>query len=86
MAARRWAMIRKISLPASAHECAASASIDADAVMTAAALLATAMSRLAANATMTVRALSEPDGLRRRPPRDLDGGLRVVVRCVRHVT
>ena len=53
-------MIRKISLPVSAHECAASASIDADAVMTAAALLATAMSRLAPNATITVSVLSDP--------------------------
>ena len=45
-------------MPASAHECAASASIDAAPVITAATVLATAMSRLAPNATTTVSVLS----------------------------
>src|SRR6478672_792989 len=51
-------MSRKISLPASAHECAASATIDADPVMTATTDFARAMSALATNATITVRRLS----------------------------
>lgn len=42
----------------SAQECAASASIDAAPVRTAATVLATAMSALAANATTTVSVLS----------------------------
>jgi hypothetical protein len=52
-------MNRKTSLPVSAQECAASASIDAEAVTTAANDLATAMRRLAPNATSTVRRLSD---------------------------
>ena len=47
-------------MPASAQECAASATSEADPVTTAAIDLATAMSRFAANATMTVTRLSEP--------------------------
>jgi len=59
---RRLAMSRKTSLPASAQECAASASSEAEPVMTAAADLASAMSRLAANATTTVTKLPDPSG------------------------
>ncbi len=47
-------MIRKISLPVSAQECAASASIEAEPVSTAATDLATATSRFAAKAITTV--------------------------------
>ena len=54
-------MSRNTSFPASAHECAASASIDAAPVITAATVLATAMSRLAPNATTTVSVLSPWD-------------------------
>jgi hypothetical protein len=56
--ALRLAMTRNTSLPVSAHEWAASASIDADAVRTAATDFASAMRRLAANATTTVVTLS----------------------------
>src|SRR6185369_14497209 len=59
---RRLAMTRNTSLPASAHECAASATIDADPVTTAAADFAIAMRMLAAKATSTVIALSESSG------------------------
>jgi hypothetical protein len=55
---RRSATTRKISLPASAQECAASASIDADEVIAAAIDLAIAISRLARNAISTVSRLS----------------------------
>jgi hypothetical protein len=58
VAERRSATRRKISLPASAQECAASATIDAEPVITAATVLATAMSRLAPKATRTVTRLS----------------------------
>ena len=61
---RRLAMSRKISLPASAHECAASASSDADPVTAAAADFATAISMLAPKATSTVTRLSDPPGSR----------------------
>src|SRR5215203_5806893 len=54
---RRSATSKKISLPASAQECAASASIDADAVIAAAIDLAIAISRLARNAISTVSKL-----------------------------
>ena len=47
-------------MPASAQECAASATSDADPVTAAATDLATAISRLAPNATITVSRLSEP--------------------------
>ena len=47
-------------MPASAQECAASASIDADPVSAAATDFATAMSMLAPNATRTVIRLSDP--------------------------
>ena len=53
-------MSRKISLPVSAHECAASATIDAEPVRVAAIVLAIAMTRLAAKARMTVNRLSPP--------------------------
>ena len=56
---RRLAISRKTSLPESAHECAASATSDADPVATAAADLATAITTLAARATSTVVRLSE---------------------------
>ena len=56
---RRSAMSRKISLPASAQEWAASASIDAEPVMKAATDLATAISRLAPKAITTV-SMAEP--------------------------
>jgi hypothetical protein len=56
---RRSAISRKISLPVSAHECAASATSDADPVSTAAADFATAISRLAVKATRTVVRLSD---------------------------
>jgi len=51
-------MIRKISLPVSAQECAASATMDADPVSIAATDLATAIRRFAPNATSTVSVLS----------------------------
>ena len=57
--ARRLAIIRKISLPESAHECAASATSDADPVTTAAADFATAIRTLAVKATSTVVRLSD---------------------------
>lgn len=50
-------------MPVSAHECAASATIDADPVMAAATDLATAISRLAVKAMITVIRLSEPPPL-----------------------
>ncbi len=56
---RRSAISRKISLPVSAHECAASATSDANPVSTAAADFATAISRLAVKATRTVVRLSD---------------------------
>jgi len=54
------AIIRKISLPVSAQECAASATMDAEPVSAAAQDLAIATSRLALNAISTVRVLSLP--------------------------
>ena len=57
-APRRLAISRKIWLPVSAQECAASATIDADPDSTAATVLATATHRFATNATSTVRLLS----------------------------
>ena len=48
-------------MPVSAHECAASASIDADPVIAAATDLATAIRRFAPNATTTVSTLSSCD-------------------------
>ena len=57
--ARRLAISRKISLPESAHECAASATSDADPVTTAAADFATAIRTLAPRATSTVVRLSD---------------------------
>ena len=60
------AISRKISLPASAHECAASATSDADPVSAAAADLATAISTFAPRATRTVVKLSDSPG----PPSD----------------
>jgi hypothetical protein len=54
---RRSAINSKTSLPASAQEWAASASIDAEAVIAAATDLAMAISRLARNATSTVSRL-----------------------------
>ncbi len=48
-------------MPVSAQECAASATIDADPLSSAAADLASAMSPLATSATTTVRTLSPPD-------------------------
>src|SRR5690349_20719954 len=56
-------MSRNTSLPVSAQECAASASIDADPVTTAATDLATATTKFAAKAIRTVVRLAEP------PPR-----------------
>jgi hypothetical protein len=56
---RRSAISRKISLPVSAHECAASATSDADPVSTAAPDFATAITRLAVKATRTVTRLSD---------------------------
>src|SRR5690606_16520265 len=53
-APRRSAIRRKISLPASAHEWAASATIDADDVKTAATVLATATRTFARKAMTTV--------------------------------
>lgn len=53
-AERRSAMRRNTSLPVSAHECAASATIEAEPVSAAATDLATAMRALAARAMMTV--------------------------------
>ncbi len=61
---RRWAISRKISLPVSAHECAASATNDADPVTTAATDFATAISTLAPKATRTVVRLSDAAGSR----------------------
>ena len=57
---RRSAISRKISLPVSAQEWAASATMDADAVSEAATVLAMAISRFATNATITVITLSPP--------------------------
>src|SRR6478752_5412527 len=51
---------RNTSLPVSAQECAASASIEADPVTTAATVLATAINRFAPSATTTIRKLSSP--------------------------
>src|ERR1700748_3705687 len=62
----RLAMSRKISLPESAHECAASATSDADPVTAAAADFATAISTLAPKATSTVLRLSDAPGSRSR--------------------
>jgi hypothetical protein len=56
---RRLAVMRKISLPLSAHECAASASIEADPVSAAATDLATATSTFIRNATSTVVVLAD---------------------------
>jgi hypothetical protein len=53
-------MSRNTSLPVSAQECAASASIDADPVTTAATDFATATRRVAAKATRIVVRLAEP--------------------------
>ena len=50
---------RKTSLPESAQECAASATIEAEPVTAAATDLVTAIRRLTPSATATVRALSE---------------------------
>ena len=58
---RLLAIIRKISLPVSAQECAASATIEAEPVSAAAQLLATATRKLAPKAISTVSVLSEPD-------------------------
>ena len=58
--ALRCAISRNTSLPVSAHECAASASIDAAPVTTAATDLASAMSRFAPSATITVVSDSPP--------------------------
>ena len=72
---RRSAISRKISLPASAQEWAASASIDAEPVIQAATDLATAISRLAPNATSTV---SMAETLSSRiPPQALPGSCQV---------
>ena len=57
-AARRLAIISRISLPVSAQECAASATIDADPLNAAATDLAIAMSMFAAKASNTVKTLS----------------------------
>ncbi len=57
---RRSATRRKISLPVSAHEWTASASIDAEPVTVAATVFAPAMSAFARNATITVTVLSPP--------------------------
>ncbi|MDT5167706.1 MAG: hypothetical protein QOD02_1025, partial [Mycobacterium sp.] len=54
----RLAIISKPWLPASAQECAASATIDADPDSTAAAVLASAIAKLTATAINTVRTLS----------------------------
>ena len=59
---RRLAIIRKTSLPASAQECAASATSDADPVSAAATDFAAAMSTLTPKATSTVVTLSDPAG------------------------
>jgi hypothetical protein len=53
------ATIRNDSLPVSAHECAASAAIDAEPVSAAAIDLATATRRFANSATTTVTTLSD---------------------------
>ncbi len=63
---RRLAISRKISLPVSAHECAASATSDADPVTVAATDFATATSTLAPKATSTVVRLSDAPGSRSR--------------------
>ncbi|BDZ50017.1 hypothetical protein GCM10025867_22580 [Frondihabitans sucicola] len=55
---RRSATNRKISFPVSAHECADSATIDAEPVRKAAIVFARATRRLALKATMTVSELS----------------------------
>jgi hypothetical protein len=60
------AISRKISLPVSAHECAASATSDADPVTVAATDFATATSTLAPKATSTVVRLSDAPGSRSR--------------------
>ena len=72
LAARRCAMIRKISLPVSAHECAASASIDADAVTTAAARLGDRDEQVGAERDDDRQGALALRGVRRarRPPRD----------------
>ena len=57
------AISRNTSLPVSAQECAASASIDADPVTSAATDFATAMRRFAPNAMRTVVRLPEPPPL-----------------------
>jgi len=57
---RRLAISRKPWLPVSAHECEASATIEAEPVITAAIDLATATARLANRAMSTVRVLSLP--------------------------
>jgi hypothetical protein len=54
------AISRKISLPVSAHECAASAIIEADPVRKPAAVFAAASRPLAISAMMTVRVDSPP--------------------------
>jgi hypothetical protein len=54
LAERRSATSRKTSLPVSAHECAASATSDAEPVITAATVFAMAISRFAPNAITTV--------------------------------
>lgn len=58
MAARRVPMSRKISLPVSTQECAASASIDAEPVIAATTVLAPAINGLAPKAIRTVSRLS----------------------------
>jgi hypothetical protein len=55
-------MIKKISLPVSAQEWAASASIEAEPVSAAAADFAIATTKFAPNAMSTVRPLSDPPG------------------------
>ena len=54
------AIIRKISLPVSAQECAASATMEADPVNAAAQVLAAATRKFAPNAISTVVVLSDP--------------------------
>jgi hypothetical protein len=56
--ARELAIRSRISLPESAHEWAASATIDAEPVTTAATVLASAIRMFAPNARTTVSALS----------------------------
>jgi hypothetical protein len=55
---RLLAISRNTWLPVSAHECADSATIEADPEMIAAMVLATATHMFAVNATITVRKLS----------------------------